>query len=428
MSAAPIAERHFICVAYADPILCGHATEARNLCAAAIAAGWRSAQILTYPESAFAGSGVALKPAAGIAPYADGVQVHRPAPMGDYKVLDGRYTHGMSAALIDLCAGLRGEVLILGLSLLPHAQLVQAALPSIRRINPGLAVVSACKAVGSDVTNVLRNAAVSGSCGAARLLLDGYLAHDLVLAVSAFAKQQMIDAAAQLDAATGGNDAPELQRRVAVSLPALDADAYLRLDKAPRRLAACLAARGLLANGYVLFLSRIAAPKGVDDLIAAYGESRCRGRWPLVIYGRGPQAAELEAAHADDPDVRFITDIQDAEKAALMRGARIFAFPSKPTPEFIETFGIVVVEKALAGGDGPIVCTDVGGIREASGGHRLHHRPGDRASLRAALDTAATMSLADRRALNARARAHALYCERARVFAALTAGGPRNRG
>jgi len=417
-------ERHLICVAYADPILCGHATEARNLCEAAIAAGWRSAHILTYPEAAFAGSGVALKPADGIAPYAAGVRVHRPPPMGDYKVLDGRYAHGMGAALIDLCGGLQGQVLILALSLLPHAQLVQAALPSIRRVNPSLAVVSACKAVGSDVTNVLRNAAASGAYGGARLLLDGYLAHDLVLAVSAFAKQQMIDAAGLLDAATGGNDATVLKRRVAVSLPALDAEAYLGVAKDPQRVRACLQARELAPDGYVLFLSRIAAPKGVDDLIAAYRASRCRGRWPLVIYGRGPEAGRLRAAHGDDPEVRFITDIDDAEKAALMHKARVFAFPSKPTPEFIETFGIVVVEKALAGGDGPIVCTDVGGIGEASGGHCLHHLPGARASLRAALDAAATMPLADRRRLNARARAHALRCDRGPVFAALMASVP----
>ena len=40
--------------------------------------------------------------------------------------------------------------------------------------------------------------------------------------------------------------------------------------------------------------------------------------------------------------------------------------PSKPKPEFVETFGIALVEKMLAGG-GPVITTATGGILEAVG-------------------------------------------------------------
>ena len=49
-----------------------------------------------------------------------------------------------------------------------------------------------------------------------------------------------------------------------------------------------------------------------------------------------------------------------------MAGCAAFVLPSKPKPEFVETFGIALVEKMLAGG-GPIITTGTGGIPESVG-------------------------------------------------------------
>ena len=49
-----------------------------------------------------------------------------------------------------------------------------------------------------------------------------------------------------------------------------------------------------------------------------------------------------------------------------MAGCATFVLPSKPRPEFVETFGIALVEKMLAGG-GPVITCDTGGIPEAVG-------------------------------------------------------------
>ena len=57
-----------------------------------------------------------------------------------------------------------------------------------------------------------------------------------------------------------------------------------------------------------------------------------------------------------------------------MAGCAAFVLPSKPRPEFVETFGIALVEKMLAGG-GPVITTDTGGIGEAVGDTALIVRP-----------------------------------------------------
>ncbi len=59
----------------------------------------------------------------------------------------------------------------------------------------------------------------------------------------------------------------------------------------------------------------------------------------------------------------FLDDVADAEKPFLVAGSVAYVLPSKPRPEFVETFGIALVEKMLAGG-GPLITTDTGGIGE----------------------------------------------------------------
>jgi glycosyltransferase involved in cell wall biosynthesis len=107
-------------------------------------------------------------------------------------------------------------------------------------------------------------------------------------------------------------------------------------------MAECLAGRGLTADRYVLFLSRLAHAKGVDDLIDGFGTSTACSDLTLVIAGNGPQAADLRARAAASPAagrIVFLDDIDDEEKPYLMAGAAAFVLPSKPRPEFIETFG-----------------------------------------------------------------------------------------
>ena len=98
-----------------------------------------------------------------------------------------------------------------------------------------------------------------------------------------------------------------------------------------------------------------------------------------------------------------------------MAGCSAFVLPSKPRPEFVETFGIALVEKMLAGG-GPVITTDTGGIGEAVGDTALIVPVESPSSITAALDLALTMPCEERTAMAERARDHALQFDRMRVF------------
>ena len=126
-----------------------------------------------------------------------------------------------------------------------------------------------------------------------------------------------------------------------------------------------------------------------------------------------------EASPAADRII-FFDDVDDDEKPYLMAGCASFVLPSKPRPEFVETFGIALVEKMLAGG-GPVITTDTGGIGEAVGDTALIVPVESPSSIAAALDLAQAMPCAERSAMADRARAHALQFDRMQVFDRLIA-------
>ncbi|MEV4089700.1 glycosyltransferase, partial [Nonomuraea fuscirosea] len=275
-------------------------------------------------------------------------------------------------------------------------------------------VRTVAKAVGSDVTNVIRSCLREGRFGAATVLFTTFLANDEVVAVSEYTRQEIIASAEQVDARCGTTFAEQCRRRVSVSYPPIDSSAFLGLD--PARTDAALERRGLSRDGYVLFLSRVTRAKGVHDLIAAFGRTRCRSRVKLVVAGTGPALEQVRALVAGDERVVFMTDVDDQEKALLMRGCAAYVLPTKPVPEFVETFGIALAEKMLAGG-GPIITTMTGGTMEAVGDTAVIVAPEDVTGLAAALDRVVLdMSPAERGDLERRARARAMRFDRAAVF------------
>ena len=70
----------------------------------------------------------------------------------------------------------------------------------------------------------------------------------------------------------------------------------------------------------------------------------------------------------------FFDDVGDAEKAHLMYARSAYCLASKPRPEFVETFGIALVEKMLAGGWSCHHDSD-GWYSKAVGDHALFVRP-----------------------------------------------------
>jgi glycosyltransferase involved in cell wall biosynthesis len=408
-------ERRLVIVVRADPVICGHSGEARNLAEVALQRDFTDVRIVTWPLNLLATSGLPLKPLDGVLPYSQGIEVERPEPVGDYKVPDGRFLAGMTGRLVELFTD-GVPTVCMSLYLSPHTLAVSEALRVARATGLPAPVVTIAEAVGSDVTNVVRSCAEDRRFGAAAQVLSAYLGTDLPVAVSEYTKELIISSAEEIDALHGTCFAERCRQRVAISYPAINTADYL--DLKPAQTAEVLARRGLMRDGYVLFLSRLARAKGVDDLITGFVISPACKELKLVIAGNGPEARQLRefaAATSVADRISFLDDVDDNEKPHLMAGCAAFVLPSKPRPEFVETFGIALVEKMLAGG-GPVITTDTGGIGEAVGDTAMIVPVDSPGSIADALDLAVTMPSNEQTEMAALARAHALQFDRSYVF------------
>jgi len=412
--------RRLVIVVRADPVICGHSGEARNLAEAALDRGFDEVRIVTWTIDRLLATGLPLKPLDGVLPYSPGITVERPEPVGDYKVPDGRWLAGIIGRLVELFTD-GVPTVAMSLYLSPHSLAIADAVRVARRTGLPVNVVTVAEAVGSDVTNVVRACVENDQFGAAAHVLSSYLEHDVCLAVSDYTRQLIIAEAAAIDAKHGTTFAAQCRDRVAISYPAIDVASYLDLD--PTETARVLASRGLERDGYVLFLSRLAHAKGVDDLIAGFSASRSSSALRLVIAGDGPDASRLHALAAASPAasrITFLDDVDDAEKSHLMAASAAYVLPSKPRPEFVETFGIALVEKMLAGG-GPVITTDTGGIGEAVGDCAIIVPVESPSSIAAALDRVLAMPASERAEWETAARLHALQFDRAAVLDAILA-------
>jgi len=414
MNARP--DRRLVIVVRADPVICGHSGEARNLAEAALTRGFDEVRILTWPLDRLEETGLPLKPLDTVMPYSAGIHVERPDPVGGYKIPDGRYLAGLTGRLIELFTD-GVPTVCMSLYLSPHTIAVADAVRAARATGLPVNVTTVAEAVGSDVTDVVRACVEEGRFGAAAHVLTSYLSQDVCVAVSEYTKEVIVAAAEEIDAINGTTFADECRLRIEISYPAIDTSAYLDIEVADtNRL---LAKRGLTRDGYVLFLSRLGTAKGVEDLIDGFAASMAGHSQTLVIAGRGPDAATLhryaESSTAADRIV-FLDDVGDEEKPHLMAACSAYALPSKPRPEFTETFGIALVEEMLAGG-GPVITTTTGGIPEAVGDTALIVPVDDPAAIAGAIDTAVLgMNRAARIAHRTRARAYALQFDREPVF------------
>ncbi|MCO8275954.1 glycosyltransferase [Actinoplanes sp. TRM 88003] len=406
-------DRRLVIVVRADPVICGHSGEARNLAEVALTRGFTDVRLLTWPIGVLQAAGLPLKPLDRLLPYSEGITVERPEAVGDYRVPDGRHQAGLTGRLVELLAEPIPTV-CLSMYLVPHQTVVVDAVNAARAAGLQPDVRTIAKAVGSDVTNVIRQCLREGRFGAATVLFTTFLANDEVVAVSEYTRDEIIASALEVDAACGTTFADQCRERVTVSYPPIDSSAYLDLDS--QAVDAALAERGLERDGYILFLSRVARAKGIYDLVIAYGQMRSRDNVKLVIAGNGPALEHVQAMAKEDDRIVFLTDVDDEEKPLLMRGCAAYALPTKPEPDFVETFGIALVEKMLAGG-GPVITTLTGGTGEAVGDTAIIVEPGDIAGLAEALDQAVLEMTADEKTEMAeRALKKAMTFDRAAVF------------
>jgi len=139
---------------------------------------------------------------------------------------------------------------------------------------------------------------------------------------------------------------------------AVDIELFAAKKTSTRKTANQLRSRLLLPARYFLFVGRLVEPKGVLDLIEAYGSlaPELRSRVGLVFAGEGPLRGKLEAlARAIYPGkVRVIGFIQRDELANHYALAECLVMPTHSDP-----WGLVVNEAMACGL--PVICTSVAG-------------------------------------------------------------------
>lgn len=158
-------------------------------------------------------------------------------------------------------------------------------------------------------------------------------------------------------------------------------------------------------EGYVLTAGRLVEQKGLDTLVRAYAAAApSLGGRKLVLAGDGPERGRLESLAGSlglNGNVVFLGSVGRDRVAELLRGADVFAFPSR-----YEAFGVALLEAMAAGV--PVVAARAGGIPEfaVDGENALLVPPDDEHALAAALTRlAGDKELAGRLAVGARAQA-----------------------
>ena len=158
-----------------------------------------------------------------------------------------------------------------------------------------------------------------------------------------------------------------------------------------------------LDGPYLLGLGTVEPRKDLPTLVRAFAALAAELPHRLVLAGlAGWGAGELEAAVAASgvADRILVTGyVADADKAALLTGADVFAYPSR-----YEGFGLPVLE-AMACGT-PVVTTTGGSLPEVAGDAATLIDPGDEDALAAAIAKLAT-DLAARQDAAARGLARA---------------------
>ncbi|MGA8542964.1 MAG: glycosyltransferase family 4 protein [Thermoplasmata archaeon] len=159
-----------------------------------------------------------------------------------------------------------------------------------------------------------------------------------------------------------------------------------------------------LPSDYFLFIGRVAANKGLPDLLSAVASLPPGERRPVVIMGAdwGERARlEVLARHLGiDSSVVWLGHVPDRRAyRAVLRGARAFVLPSE-----WEAYGFVLLEAMAAGT--PIVATSVGAVPEVlDGGRRGRLVPyGQPAALAAALGSVSADSAGTRERVDAASR------------------------
>lgn len=158
---------------------------------------------------------------------------------------------------------------------------------------------------------------------------------------------------------------------------------------------------GLQPGEYILTVGRLEPRKNQANLIRAWGQLGADAP-PLVVVGQPDFSFDdvYRAQAETGRQVVFLDRVQDQALPALMRHARLFAYPAHA-----EGFGMPVIE-ALASGV-PVVTSNTTALPEVAGPRALLVNPGEIASIREGLRSGLALAGAEREAVIAAGLAQA---------------------
>lgn len=283
---------------------------------------------------------------------------------GNLKVLDGGLIKAFTGQVINLIS--ERQVTVLSTFYLdPHAYIANQA-KSYARTVLGKDIVTAHKVVGSDVLNSIANHRRDGE---GKFLLLQLLSGDIMLAVSQFTKEKVVEYAQDT---LPLHFAEKLDAEMKVLYAPFDNNYYLERDDDELRI---FKEKFMIPGDkkIISYFGRLFPEKGVEDLLEAF--SLIKRKCPdilLIIGGQGVSSQSLKqsAQLLDTPDIIFTDTVSNSEKRALMQLSYVGVIPTKPILNFVETLCISALEYQAAGV--PLVTTHVGGVPEAAGHHSLY--------------------------------------------------------
>jgi glycosyltransferase involved in cell wall biosynthesis len=288
----------------------------------------------------------------------------KPDATANVKVFDGALIKAFTGRLLNLIA--EHDINVLSTFYLdPHAYIANQA-KVYAQVTSQRDIIVAHKAVGSDVLNSIANHLHDGE---ARFLLTQLLLGDIMLAVSQYTKDKLLEYAQDL--------LPEqlllkLERDLKVLYAPFDYEYFQKVNKA-EQTAFIRKYQIPKQTPIISYFGRLFPEKGVEDLLVAF--PRIKKIYPkavLVIGGSGMSEDALRQLVNERhmPDVIFTGSVSNAEKRALMQLSRVGVIPTKPILNFVETLCISALEYQAAGT--PLVTTRVGGVPEAAGPHSVY--------------------------------------------------------
>jgi glycosyltransferase involved in cell wall biosynthesis len=287
-----------------------------------------------------------------------------PDDKGNVKVLDGALIKAFIGQVINLI--IEKNINVLSTFYLdPHAYIANQA-KLYAQVVLDKKIITAHKAVGSDVLHSIANHRTDGK---GKFLLLQLLSGDIMLAVSQYTKEKIIEYAQDL---LPLRFTEKIASEMKVLYAPFNNTYFLERDdeqlysfkkkfKIPEKIK------------IISYFGRLFPEKGVEDLLAAF--VLMKKYYPdtlLVIGGQGISLDGLKqyVQMQNIPDVIFTGAVSNSEKRALMQLSCVGVIPTKPLLNFVETLCISALEYQAAGV--PLVTTRVGGVPEAAGSHSLY--------------------------------------------------------